>query len=118
MTKILNQQIEIVNLHEDIDDFNSVKKQLEEEIRERNDEIYELNEKVQFSEIQSKLYVDEQAKSLQDIQVKLEKVFLNNPKKLVIISNIRNLFDKIKCDINIILKQNQIFQSNKEVLNF
>ena len=108
MAKILNQHIEIVNLHEEIEDLRTDKKELEEEIRARNDEIYEINERFLFSDVQSKLLLEEQVKSFTDIQEKLENVFLNNQKKLIESSNIRNMIEKIRSEINVSLKENKL----------
>ena len=99
MAKMLDQQIEIVNLTEEIEGFDSVKRELEEEIRGRNEEIFELNEKILLSEIQSKLFTEQEIKSFERIRIKLENVFLRNHTILIDTCNIKSIIEKISYQI-------------------
>lgn len=108
MAKMLDQQIEIVNLTEEIEGFDSVKRELEEEIRGRNEEIFELNEKILLSEIQSKLFTEQEIKSFERIRIKLENVFLRNHTILIDTCNIKSIIEKISYQIASNKKENHL----------
>ena len=108
MAKMLDQQIEIVNLTEEIEGFDSVKRELEEEIRGRNEEIFELNEKILLSEIQSKLFTEQEIKSFERIRIKHENVFLRNHTILIDTCNIKSIIEKISYQIASNKKENHL----------
>ncbi len=115
MVKILNQHIEIVDLQEELENYKNEKNDLEEEIQRRNEEIFELNEKILLNELQSKLFFENEIKSYQEVQAKLETMFVNNQKKLIHTNDLRNLIENVKNEIFLLIKSKTMKFNNLKV---
>lgn len=108
MRKLLNQHIEFVSMQEELEKLRQNKKEIEEEILARNREIYEMNEKVLFTELKTKLFIEEELKSFHQLQMKLENIFLCNQNKLLQTSKIKNILEVTRYEIFIMMKANKL----------
>ena len=113
MVKILNQHIEIVGLVDDVEKLKVEKNELDNEIKIRNEEIYDQNERLLLNDMQTRNYIEEESKNLKEIQSKFENSFVINQKKIIETSNLRNSIEKIKFELNF-MKANQTKSINKD----
>jgi kinesin family protein 5 len=114
MKKLLNQHIELVTANEELEKTRIEKEDLENEIRQRSNEIYELNEKLLVNEMKTKIFIDEEMKTFGESQIRAEHIFLLNQQKLTETNKIKNLIDRTKAEIIILIKSNRIKLENKE----
>jgi len=113
MVKILNQHIEIVGLVDELDKVKVEKNELDQEIKFRNEEIYELNEKLLLIDLQQKLLLEEEIKGFREMQTKCENAFIINQKKIIEINNLRSMIEKMRFEVSLVLKSNQL-KHNKQ----
>jgi hypothetical protein len=125
MRKLLNQHIEIVTIQEELEKLKQDKEELEEEIQSRNVELYDLNERALLSELKAKLFIEEELKTFQELQFRLEHIFLLNQNKLLETNKIRNILEKTRYEIIILIKSNklkldkhQLDSSNEEFMKY
>lgn len=116
MRKLLNQHIELVNVQEDLEKAKLDKAELEAEIEARNQEMYEMNEKVLLCELKAKLFIEDELKTFGELQLRLEHIFLLNQQKLIQTSNIKHLIDRSKFELQLLIKSYKIKAEKEENL--
>jgi kinesin family protein 5 len=114
MRKLLNQHIELVTANEELEKTRSEKEEIENEIRQRSNEIYELNEKLLVNEMKTKLFIEEEMKTFGEFQIRAEHIFLLNQQKLTETNKIKNIIDRMKAEIIVLIKSNKIKLERKE----
>lgn len=79
--KLLGQltyaNIELINSQEENDELTK-EKELEKEIKYKNEEIYQLNERIQSFESNEKIFLEDQVKAYNELKIHLEKLLLFN----------------------------------------
>jgi kinesin family protein 5 len=114
MRKLLNQHIELVTANEELEKAKGEKDELELEIRQRNSEIYELNEKLLVTEMKTKLFIEEELKTFGEFQIRAEHIFLLNQQKLAESNKIKTIIDRTRAEIIVLIKSNKIKLEKKE----
>jgi kinesin family protein 5 len=126
-TELMNKRVELITLNENIEDLTREKEDLEIEVKEKCNEIFNLNEKIFLSEAKDKLIMDDEAKLFDEISIKLETFTFFNQKKQKYLEDIKTLVNnnikeqnikKINNYLNEILSIIHLDSKNyKELLN-
>ena len=126
-TELMNKRVELITLNENIEDLTREKEDLEIEVKEKCNEIFNLNEKIFLSEAKDKLIMDDEAKLFDEISIKLETFTFFNQKKQKYLEDIKSLVNnnikeqnikKINNYLNEILSIIHLDSKNyKELLN-
>ena len=94
VNELMNMRVEILTLNEQIEDLEKDKEDLECEINEKCQEIYQLNEKNFLCEAKDQLLINDQGKLFEEIGVKVDTLNLFNSKMKNFVERIKNLLLK------------------------
>jgi hypothetical protein len=119
MKKVLLQHIELVTMQDEVERIKEINTELEGEIEIRNKDLIEKNEKLLSIEKQTKNFIKSQHKSISDLIIKFDQIFLFNQKKFSMSSKIKNIFDNISNEINYIsnINKNNCDSNNTNVIS-
>ena len=94
VNELMNMRVEILTLNEQIEDLEKDKEDLECEINEKCQEIYQLNEKNFLCEAKDEMLINDQGKLFDEIGVKVDTLNLFNSKMKSFVERIKNLLVK------------------------
>ena len=100
LNEIMNQKVELLTLQEEIDNLTLDKEDLEKEIKDKCNEIYELNEKNFLCEAKDKMIIEDERKAFDNIQLKVETFSLLNQRKKNHIEQIKSSLISNKTSLN------------------
>lgn len=92
-----------MKVQEDLDRLREDKSELEAELKARNEEIYQLNEKLMMLEINQQMNGQPiEAKAVAELQAKLDKVFDINARRVNDMLRLRQFLERLRFDIQML----------------
>lgn len=113
--KIFKQHMEIGKLKEELECAEADKKELEEEIKQRNEEIYQMNEKMIMLEINSSMTLGGDARIINDIQGRLDRLHDNNVRRVSDLHKLKQCLERLKCDLHVLYLSKKLNKDNSQV---
>lgn len=114
--KVLKQHLEITKLKEQLKETTNEKAELEEEISNRNKEIYEMNEKIILMEMNQETAREKDLNTIQDLKALLDRQ--NRTQKAAYsFSKFKDKLDQLRSDLEL-LKLSDKFGQNRNKRHF
>ena len=112
---LLKQHIEIVSLHEELQQIKLEKKELEDDLGARNKDIAEYE--VQVNDLQQQLQEQEQAQSQETeaLNLQLEKALFENQQKFLDAKRLRKTCERLNSDL-LFMKDDYLKKGSSEIL--
>jgi len=65
-------------------------------------------------ELQTKMFIEDEVKCLKDLHIRSENIFFINDKCLMESNKLKNYIEKVKCEVDLQIKRNNIKSKTKE----
>lgn len=114
LLKITNQHIEITSLNEDIENLKLDKEEIESELILRNQEIVDIQERLQVCESQKKYLIEGEIKAMIELENKLRKIRSIKEQNAPAISESKKKLESLKNDIYNTIKSKKAQISNPQ----
>jgi len=98
--KVLKQQIQIANMAEELQELKTSKNELENEMKFKNQEIYDLNGKVMLYEHQLNELTAKNIESLENFRSQFDKVCYENQEKTTMMEKFLTALARLKSDLH------------------
>ncbi len=98
--KVLKQQIQIANMTEELQELRAYKAEFENEIKSKNQEIYDLNGKVMLYEHQLNELTSKNIESLENFRERFDKVCNENQEKGAMMEKFLTALARLKSDLH------------------
>jgi len=98
--KVLKQQIQIANMTEELQELKASKNELENEMKFKNQEIYDLNGKVMLYEHQLNELTTKNIESLENFRTQFDKVCYENQEKTTMMEKFLTALARLKSDLH------------------
>lgn len=109
--------IELITAQEDNDELKKSNDELEIEIKYKNQEIYKLNEKIEFFKTNDKIFQEEQTKAYNEIKKHIERLAIYNSNSESLINVLQDTDDDIVLFNNSLEKMKEYSKFSLKLIN-
>ena len=103
-----------MKLREELERAQEEKRELEQEIKCRNEEIYQMNERLLLQEINSSSTLISDPKVVQELQAKMDRIYDANVRRVTDMSKLRQCLERLKCDLHVMYLSKKLNRSSNE----
>ena len=109
--------MEIIKIKEELESVISEKKELEMEIKARNEEIYQMNERLILTEINSSMTMGAGGEQISELQQKVSRMQDSSKKRAQEMQKLKQSLERLRCDLQILVLQKKLNKSGETVGN-
>ena len=86
-------------MQEELEEVQSDKEELENEVKLRNEEIYQMNEKMILNEINSSMTLGAGGEAITELQSKIQRMQDTNKRRVNDMSKLKQSLERLRCDL-------------------